>query len=209
MVLVEESLQNKTDQPTKDALFKLESLYRKGAHLIGEKLSLFYLRELKTDLSGFFFLPFPWLMRQIEQMNPVEQGAHARIFGDIKGELYLRFPGETGTELVRLGMKNWGIKRAFFTKNVQESILTETMNLLINTFWFTLQEKIPIRWSLTPPVSVPSLARSLRLASKIYSPDHSVLFAEILIQPNLKMELIFIPLEDALSSFLYNLQNEL
>lgn len=203
---LEEPMLNQSYYPNKEALSKLESLYRKGTHLMGEKLSLFYLKELKTELSGFFFLPFPWLMRHIAQVNPLEQGAHSRISGDVRGELYLRFPAETGSKLVRLGMKTWGFKRVFFTRRVQESILTETMNLLINTFWATLQERVPIQWTLTPPVPVASISKSLKLASKIYSSDHSVLWAEISVQPDLKMELIFIPTEDALDSFLLNLQ---
>lgn len=203
---LEEPMLNQLYYPNKEALSKLESLYRKGTRLIGEKLSLFYLKELKTELSGFSFLPFPWLMRHIEQVNPLEQGAHSRISGNVRGELYLRFPAETGSKLVRLGMKTWGFKRVFFTRRVQESILTETMNLLINTFWATLQERVPIQWTLTPPVPVASISKSLKLASKIYSSDHSVLWAEISVQPDLKMELIFIPTEDALNSFLLNLQ---
>lgn len=203
--LEESMLQEQLYYPNKEALAKLESLYRKGTHVMGEKLSLFYLRELRAELSGFFFLPFPWLMRQIEEADPVEQGAHSRISGDIRGELYLRFPAETGSKLIRLGMKSWGFRRVLFTKKIQESILTETMNLLINTFWATLQERIPIHWALTPPVPVASISKSLKLASKIYSSDHSVLWAEISVQPDLKMDLIFIPMENALSSFLLSL----
>lgn len=189
--------------PPGDAAYKLESLYRIGTRLAAEKLSLFFLENLEAELTGFFFLPFPWLLRHLEEAPSSDMGAHSRISGDIKGEIYLRFPGETGMNFVRLRMKGWESKRKFFVNKVQESIISETANILINTFWSALQNEVPLHWSLTPPVVITDVSKSFKLAGKIYSPDRNVLLAEIVMyQPEMKLELIFIPAGEALNHFL-------
>lgn len=184
-------------------LYKLEAIYREGAKATGEKFSLFFMEDLQAELGGLFLLPLPWFLRYLQEIPPSEMGAHSRISGDIKGEFYLRFSEEAGLKFIRMGMKSWGIRKSLFVSKVQESIISEISNIIVNTFWSALQERFPLRWTLTPPVCLLDLAKSFALAGKIYAPDRDALVAELLIlQSNIRIELIFFPVEDSLNLFL-------
>ena len=56
--LEESMLQEQLYYPNKEALAKLESLYRKGTRVMGEKLSLFYLK-VRAELTVSSSFPFP------------------------------------------------------------------------------------------------------------------------------------------------------
>ena len=112
-------------------------------------------------------------------------------------------------ELISLGMQKKRAIRKFFLTKFEESFLSELTNILINTFWHSLQNELPTRWWLTPPRSIPNVLKSIQLASKIYSLDRRVLMAEISAgNPNLKMELIFIPAGESLNTFLAKLESQ-
>ncbi len=188
---------------------KLEKLYRKGVLSVGKQLSLFFSRPLEFNLTGFFFLPLSWLITNLEHTPSAEFGVHSRVTGDIKGELYLCFSRDTAMKLVTMGINKRRTVRKFFLSKLDESLLSEITNILINTFWSSIHEKIHTRWWLTPPVSINSVLKSIRLASKIYSLDRHVLMAEISVfKPDLKMELILIPAGESLNTYLAKLNSE-
>lgn len=185
----------------------LERLYQAGVHSLSERFSFFFGRPIELKLTGFFFLPFTWLIKNLEHTTTVELGVHSRVTGDLKGELYLCFSRETAMELVSMEIKNRRPIHKFFLSRFDESLLSEITNILINTFWSTLHEELPTRWWLTPPSSFNNVLKSIQLASKIYSFDRRVLLAEISADnPDLKMDLIFIPAGESLDNFLEKLE---
>ena len=184
----------------------LEKLYQTGVHYLSERFSFFFGQPFELKLTGFFFLPFTWLIKHLEHTTTVELGVHSRVTGDLKGELYLCFSRETALELLSMAMKNRRPLHKFFLNKFDESLLSEITNILINTFWSTLHEELPTRWWLTPPTSFDNVLKSIQLASKIYSFDRRVLLAEISAdQPEIKMDLIFIPCGESLDHFLNKL----
>ena len=186
---------------------KLEKLYQTGVSSLSQKLSSFLPNPIELELTGFFFLPFSWLIQNLEHTPTAEMGFHSRVTGDLKGELYLCFSRETAMELVSMEMKKRRTIRKFFLSKVDESFLSEMTNIIINTFWSSLHEKLPTRWWLTPPSSINNVLKSIQLASKIYSFDRRVLMAEIsAFRPEFKMELIFIPAGESLNNFLAKLE---
>lgn len=185
---------------------KLEKLYQTGVYSLKQKLSSFFPHPVEMELTGFFFLPFSWLVQNLEHTPTAELGFHSRVTGELKGELYLCFSRETAMELISLEMKRKRPVRKFFLNKVDESFLSELTNILINTFWHSLHTKLATRWWLTPPVMIQNVLKSIQLASKIYSFDRRVLLAEIsAYRPDFKMELIFIPVGDNLNHFLAKL----
>ncbi|HEY8391338.1 MAG TPA: hypothetical protein VIL83_01245 [Capillibacterium sp.] len=186
---------------------KLEKLYQEGVRCLGQKLSSFLARPVEMELTGFFFLPFSWLLQNLAHVPTAEMGFHSRVTGDLKGELYLCFSRETAMELVRMEMKQkWSISK-FFLSKIDESFLSEITNIFINTFWQSLHQELPTRWWLTPPCPIHNVLKSIQLASKIYSFDRRVLMAEISADnPEFKMELIFIPAGESLNTFLARLE---
>lgn len=189
---------------------KLEKLYQTGVHSLKYKLSSFFPQSIDLELTGFFFLPFSWLIQNLEHTPTAEIGFHSRVTGDLKGELYLCFSRETAMELVSLEMKRKRPFRKFFLNKIDESFLSELTNILINTFWHTLHKELPTRWWLTPPVMIQNVMKSIQLASKIYSFDRRVLLAEIsAYRPSFKMELIFIPAGESLNHFLAKLTDHM
>ena len=92
------------------------------------------------ELTGFFFLPFSWLIQNLEHTPTAEIGFHSRVTGDLKGELYLCFSRETAMELISMEMKRKRTIRKFFLNKVDESFLSELTNILINTSWHSLHE---------------------------------------------------------------------
>lgn len=186
----------------------LEKLYQAGVHSLSERFSFFFGRPFELKLTGFFFLPFTWLIKNLEHTTTLELGVHSRVTGDLKGELYLCFSRETALELISMEMKNRRPLHKFFLNKFDESLLSEITNILINTFWSTLHEELPTRWWLTPPSSFNNVLKSIQLASKIYSFDRRVLLAEISADhPEIKMDLIFIPSGESLDHFLKKLEN--
>jgi CheY-specific phosphatase CheX len=189
---------------------KLEKLYQTGVYSLKQKLASFFPHPVEMELTGFFFLPFSWLIQNLEHTPTAEIGFHSRVTGDLKGELYLCFSRETAMELISMEMKRKRTIRKFFLNKVDESFLSELTNILINTFWHSLHEELPTRWWLTPPVMVQNVMKSIQLASKIYSFDRRVLLAEIsAYRPDFKMELIFIPAGDSLNHFLAKLEDHM
>lgn len=189
---------------------KLEKLYQTGVFSLKQKLASFFPHPVEMELTGFFFLPFSWLIQNLEHTPTAEIGFHSRVTGDLKGELYLCFSRETAMELISMEMKRKRTIRKFFLNKVDESFLSELTNILINTFWHSLHEELPTRWWLTPPVMVQNVMKSIQLASKIYSFDRRVLLAEIsAYRPDFKMELIFIPAGDSLNHFLAKLEDHM
>jgi CheY-specific phosphatase CheX len=189
---------------------KLEKLYQTGVYSLKQKLASFFPHPVEMELTGFFFLPFSWLIQNLEHTPTAEIGFHSRVTGDLKGELYLCFSRETAMELISMEMKRKRTIRKFFLNKVDESFLSELTNILINTFWHSLHEELPTRWWLTPPVMIQNVMKSIQLASKIYSFDRRVLLAEIsAYRPDFKMELIFIPAGDSLNHFLAKLEDHM
>ncbi|NLC52389.1 MAG: chemotaxis protein CheX [Firmicutes bacterium] len=189
---------------------KLEKLYQSGVQSLKHKLSSFFPYPVETELTGFFFLPFSWLIQNLEHTPTAEIGFHSRVTGDLKGELYLCFSRETAMELVSMEMKRNRTIHKHFQNKVDESFLSELTNILIHTFWHSLHEELTTRWWLTPPVMIQNLLKSIQLASKIYSFDRRVLLAEIsAYRPNFKMELIFIPAGGSLNHFLAKLEDHM
>lgn len=192
----------------KPGIDKLEKLYRNGVLSASEQLSLFFSRPLEISLTGFFFLPLSWLITNLEHNPSAELGVHSRVTGDIKGELYLCFSRDTAMKLVGMGLRKRRTIRKFFLSKLDESLLSEITNILINTFWNSIHENIPTRWWLTPPVSINSVLKSIKLASKIYSLDRHVLMAEFSVfQPEFKMQLILIPAGESFNTFLNRLNS--
>jgi chemotaxis protein CheY-P-specific phosphatase CheC len=188
---------------------QLEKLYQFGVSSLRQKMAFFFPHPVDMELTGFFFLPFSWLIQNLEHTPTAEIGFHSRVTGDLKGELYLCYSRETAMELISLGMQKKRAIRKFFLTKFEESFLSELTNILINTFWHSLQNELPTRWWLTPPRSIPNVLKSIQLASKIYSLDRRVLMAEISAgNPNLKMELIFIPAGESLNTFLAKLESQ-
>jgi len=190
--------------PGKQYLDKLEELYETGIQLAGEKLSLFLMENTETELTGFFSLPFSSLLYQLQHGMVKKTGVHSRINGEVRGELYLCLTMENAVTIINRGLKRR--KKTLPITSFEESFLSEIANILINTLWSVLQKEITIGWRLTPPVFVPDILKSLRLAGKIYTPDRRALFAEIgSNRPEFLMELIFIPVEHSWDPFLENL----
>ena len=186
---------------------KLEKLYQAGVRSLSQKLSSLFPHPIEMELTGFFFLPFSWLVQNLEHVPTAEMGFHSRVSGDLKGELYLCFSRETAMELISMEMKKQRTIRKFFLSKVDESFLSEITNILINTFWHSLHQELPTRWWLTPPCPIHNVLKSIQLASKIYSFDRRVLMAEITAyNPEFKMELIFIPVGESLNLFLSRLE---
>lgn len=179
---------------------KLEELWATGIHLAGEKLSLFLMENTETELTGLFSLPFSSLLYQLQHDQVKKTGVHSRIYGDIRGELYLCLSEENAVTIVNRGLKQR--RRKLPINSFEESFLSEMANILINTFWSVLEKELAIGWRLTPPVFVADILKSLRLAGKIYTPDRRVLLAEIgSNRPEFLMELIFIPVEHSWAPF--------
>lgn len=188
----------------KQFLDKLENLYETGIHLAGEKLSLFLMENTETELTGFFSLPFSSLLYHLQHDKVKKTGVHSRIYGDIRGELYLCLSEENAVSIINRGLKRR--RRNLPINSFEESYLSEIANILINTFWSVLEKEITIGWRLTPPIFVADILKSLRLAGKIYTPDRSVLLAEIgSNRPEFLMELVFIPVEHSWDPFFKNL----
>ncbi|NLY90903.1 MAG: hypothetical protein GX081_04765 [Firmicutes bacterium] len=188
----------------------LEKLYQAGVGSLSQKLSSLFSHPFEMELTGFFFLPFSWLIQNLEHVPTAEMGFHSRVTGDLKGELYLCFSRETAMELVSIEMKKQRIIRKFFLSKIDESFLSEITNILINTFWHSLHQELPTRWWLTPPCPIHNVLKSIQLASKIYSFDRRVLMAEIsAYNPEFKMELIFIPAGESLNLFLARLEEHI
>ena len=186
---------------------KLEKLYQSAVYSLAQKMTAFFPRPVEMELTGFFFLPFSWLINNLEHTPTAEMGFHSRVTGDLKGELYLCFSRETAMELISLEMRKKRAIRKFFLTKFDESFLSELTNILINTFWHALHEELPTKWWLTPPCSIPNVLKSIQLAGKIYSLDRRVLMAEISAHnPDFKMELIFIPAGESLNAFLAKLE---
>ncbi len=189
---------------------KLEKLYQMGVRSLSQKLSSLFPHSFEMELTGFFFLPFPWLIQNLEHIPTAEMGFHSRVTGDLKGELYLCFSRATAMELVSMEMKKKRAIRKFFLSKIDESFLSEITNILINTFWQSLHQESPTRWWLTPPCPIHNVLKSIQLASKIYSFDRRVLMAEIsAYNPDFKMELIFIPAGESLNAFLARLEKQI
>lgn len=189
---------------------RLEKLYQTGVLALKQKLSSFFPYPIEMELTGFFFLPFSWLIQNLEHTPTAEVGFHSRVTGELKGELYLCFSRETAMELISLEMKRKRAIRKFFLNKVDESFLSEMTNILFNTFWHSLHEGLQTRWWLTPPSMIQNVLKSIQLASKIYSFDRRVLLAEIsAYHPDFKMELIFIPAGESLNHFLTQLDDNM
>ncbi|NLM37139.1 MAG: hypothetical protein GX202_03315 [Firmicutes bacterium] len=189
---------------------KLEKLYQTSVHSLQDKLSSFFPQPIDMELTGFFFLPFSWLLQNLEHTPIAEVGFHSRVTGDLKGELYLCFSRETAMELANMKMKRKRPFRKFYLNKADESFLSELTNILFSTFWHALHEELSTRWWLTPSVMVQNVMKSIQLASKVYSNDRRVLLAEISAhQPSFKMELIFIPAGESLNHFLAKLTEQI
>lgn len=169
---------------------RLYTIAQNGAASSINSLRDFLGMNVDIHLNCLTFLPFSILIDRIKLFYQNSISFHLRFSGDITGEIYTFFREQDALNLIdrMLGQKR---KPRRSLNRVETSVLSELVNIVSNTFWRSLTEKILLNWYFTPPSPVSDLNRSLIYSSKIHDLDNLLLHFEYII-PNLEIRFQFI-----------------
>lgn len=189
-------------QATSEDLDNLEMLYQHSSDLASQHLTDLIGTPFSIQLSGLTTIPFASIIEAVHHDQRFQTGIHSRITGDLRGELYLFFSKNSAHRLVQIGFKRKGLGSLFLNR-LEESFLNEFANIFFNAFWQGFNEKIAIRWWLTPPKTLNRPGYALSLAHRVYARERLAFWANLSLVPTKSGSvLIFLPAEDSIESFL-------
>ncbi|HEX2952661.1 MAG TPA: hypothetical protein VHR47_01595 [Bacillota bacterium] len=187
---------------TSEDLANLETLYQRSSALASQHLTGLIGTNFSIQLSSLETQPFTSIIDAVHHDQRFQTGIHSRVTGDLRGELYLFFSKSSAHRLVQIGFKRKGFGSLFLNR-LEESFLNEFANIFFNAFWQGFNEKIAIRWWLTPPKTLNRPGYALSLANRIYARERLAFLADLdLVETKTGSILIYLPAEDSIDAFL-------
>lgn len=179
--------------PSSQEIKELYEIAESGANASIHSLNQFLGSNVDISVNCLSFLTLPILADRINQFYQNHLGFHLRFSGEITGEIYTFFAEPDAGLLIEkmLGHKRFKYRRRF--NRIEISVLTELVNILSNSFWRALTDKTAINWSISPPVQINNLSRSLFYSTKVHIVDYFLVHFEYLI-PALEVRIQFIVL---------------
>lgn len=184
----------------------LQSLFQAGAQLASEQLSILFQMSFVLELTGLHTLPFAWLLQQISDDKRLQTSVRTQISGDLRGDLYLFLSRNSARNLAQTGLKQRGVG-SLFLNPLEESVINEFTNILVNTFWLTFNDRLPLHWWLTPPSVLHHPVHALMSAEGLSTWERLSLLVEFhIVNTTYDLTLFFLPTGDDLDNFLSRLR---
>lgn len=205
------SLQQDTPYSGFDSMNTLDQtnircLFQDGAKNASENLSQLFGTSLSLELTGVHTLPFTWLVEQMDGDKRFQTGIQSRISGDIRGELFLFLSRNAARNIAQTGLKQRGIG-SLFLNPLEESVINEFANIMINALWLTFNERVAIRWWLTPPAVLHRPDNALNDMGQQTSWERMVLLIEFALADSAyDLTLFFLPAANDLDGFVSRLR---